>query len=187
MQKKPSRETVPKATREAVLREFRYRCAICASERPQLHHIDEDRANSDPWNLLPLCPNCHLLDQHDPTAPIDRDKLRLFRRYRDPMILHERFHPVWSRCRFLLDIGERSRENLKTAAEELFQFVGALKMGDFYANRLRDLFGPPPRPHVWSVDTPPETFDQWAREETTEYREILSKNREAGLGSLLRC
>jgi hypothetical protein len=181
MAKRPGRITVPKATREALLREFHHRCAICGGDRPHIHHIDEDPSHNDLANLLPLCPNCHLRDQHDPTAPMDRDKLRLFRTHRDPMILHERFHPVWSRCRFLLEVDERSLEDLRTAAEELFQFVAAFEMGQFYAKRLRELLGEPAYGRVLSIDTPSERLDQWAREQTAEYRGLLKTNRDSAL------
>jgi 5-methylcytosine-specific restriction endonuclease McrA len=93
MGNKPNRVTIPRATCDALLREFHHRCAICGGDRPHIHHIDEDPSHNDLSNLLPLCPNCHLQDQHDPTAPMNRDKLQLFRAHRDPMILHERFIP----------------------------------------------------------------------------------------------
>ena len=97
---KPARVAISRTVRECVLAEFRHRCALCGGDRPHVHHIDEDRTNNDPVNLLPLCPNCHVRDQHDPTVQIVADVLRLFRRYRDPMILHPGFKPVWKRCRF---------------------------------------------------------------------------------------
>ena len=72
-----ARQTLPKAKRESILREFNHRCAICGSDRPHIHHIDEDATNNELENLLPLCPNCHLLDQHNPTSPVDPRKLYL--------------------------------------------------------------------------------------------------------------
>jgi len=181
MTKKDSRVAVPKAIRDVLLREFNHRCAICGSDRPHVHHIDEDPTNNDPLNLLPLCPNCHLRDQHDPTAPMDPARLRLFREYRDPMILHERFQPIWARCRFLLRIDDLSREDLGAAAQELIQFVEALEMGKFYGKRLQDLLSEPSHPHVWSTDTHQEDFDRWEREETAEYRVLLNGSRTAAL------
>ena len=181
MRKKGSRIAVPRATRDALFREFNHRCAICGGERPHVHHIDEDPGNSDPLNLLPLCPNCHLRDQHDPTAPMDRDKLRLFRQHRDPMILHERFKPLWARCRFLLKSDSLSREDLSAAADELSQFVRALEMGEFYGTRLQGLLSEPPHARVWSSETPQSTFDQWKREETAEYRALVNRNRTEAL------
>jgi 5-methylcytosine-specific restriction endonuclease McrA len=75
------RPAIPKAVRESVLSEFNHRCAVCGEDKPQVHHIDEDPSNNDPMNLIPLCPNCHLIDQHNPTVPINARRLRLFRRY----------------------------------------------------------------------------------------------------------
>ena len=39
-------------------------CAICGWELCiEIHHIDRDRKNNDPQNLIPLCPNHHKLTQ----------------------------------------------------------------------------------------------------------------------------
>ena len=103
-----TRLTVPKPIREAVLKEFNHKCAICAKERPQVHHIDEDPSNNDRLNLIPLCPNCHLIDQHNPTAPMDAEKLRLFREFKDPTILKPQFHPLFKRMKFLNSVNSGS-------------------------------------------------------------------------------
>jgi hypothetical protein len=34
-------------------------CALCGIELIDLHHIDENYRNTDPLNLIPLCPNHH--------------------------------------------------------------------------------------------------------------------------------
>src|SRR5258708_3400137 len=94
----------PGATGEAVLKEFNYRCAVCGEDRPHLHHIDEDPSNQDSLNLLPLCPNCHLTDQHNPTARRDPRLLRLFRVHKDPTILSPQFFPLFERLLFLDDL-----------------------------------------------------------------------------------
>ena len=60
---KSKRPGVPKTVKEAVLKEYNHLCSICGAPRPQVHHIDEDNANNDPLNLLPLCPNHHLRPQ----------------------------------------------------------------------------------------------------------------------------
>ncbi|MDQ3011542.1 MAG: HNH endonuclease, partial [Acidobacteriota bacterium] len=78
-----------------MLKEFNYRCAICAIDNPQLHHIDETPSNNDPMNLVPLCPNCHLIDQHNPTRTLDPIKLSLFRKFKDPFILKSQFDPLF--------------------------------------------------------------------------------------------
>lgn len=103
---KKKRLPIPRAVRDSVLREFSHRCAICGADRPQIHHIDEDPSNNDPVNLLPICPNCHLTDQHNPTAPADPQKLALFRRYKDPTILSPQFEPLFSRASYLVHIND---------------------------------------------------------------------------------
>ncbi len=96
-----NRASIPKKVREQLMKEFRYRCAICGGDRPQIHHIDSNPTNNDLLNLIPLCPNCHILDQHDPTAETDQRKLRLFRQYRDPTILSPQFQPLFNRLKFV--------------------------------------------------------------------------------------
>lgn len=136
------RASIPKSVKDAVLREYRHRCAVCGGDRPHLHHIDEDPSNNEPGNLIPLCPNHHLTDQHDPTAAIDHRRLRLFRDFKDPMILAEQFVPLWRRCSFILDAESVSGDGLDAQARELTDFVAELKQGKFYAGRLRELVGP---------------------------------------------
>ena len=75
------------ATRDAVLKEFNHLCAVCGGIGPQVHHVDEDNSNNVVENLLPLCPNCHLRDQHNPTRRHAVEKLQLFRKYKDPFSL----------------------------------------------------------------------------------------------------
>ncbi len=64
------RVSIPKAVRDKILAEFNHRCAVCGADRPHIDHIDEDPSNNEPMNLLPLCPNCHLTDKHNPTSKI---------------------------------------------------------------------------------------------------------------------
>jgi hypothetical protein len=134
------RPAIPKAVKDKVLQEFNHRCAICGLDRPQLHHIDEDPSNNEPLNLIPLCPNCHLTDQHNPTQPVDPRILRLFREFKDPSILSPQFYALFTRFQYLLMLDEsfdQSEFHLKT--EELIGFVKELKMGSFYANRISTL------------------------------------------------
>jgi len=143
---KKERVQIPSRTRVAVLREFNHRCAMCGEDGPQIHHIDEDPTNNDPQNLLPLCPNCHLRDQHDPTAHFDSGKLALFRKYRDPLILSPQFHPIWKRLRCLYSIDEKVWANrMESEVSELIAFVRSLKMGAFYGDGLWRLLGDPAR------------------------------------------
>lgn len=107
-----------------------------------MHHIDENPANNDSQNLLPLCPNCHLRDQHNPTRKIDIPRLKLFREFRDPAILKPQFHPLYLKQLFLDSIEEREWpiNMLRDQAEELTDFVAALEMGAFYSKRLKEIF-----------------------------------------------
>lgn len=127
-----SRERIPNGLRDQVLNEFNHRCATCGKERPHLHHIDENPSNNHPANLIPLCPSCHLIDQHNPTAPMDPAKLGLFRRYKDPKILHPGFEPLFRRLSFLDVVDNNSPTDIIAArSDELTAFVGALQMGEF--------------------------------------------------------
>lgn len=140
-----TRVGIPRAVRENVLREFSHRCAVCGATEPQIDHIDENPANNDPLNLLPLCPNCHLRDKHNPTAQHSPDKLMLFRKYKDPAILDPRFHPLFERAQFLsIHEIKSSLEEFSARIGELLQFVCALQMGEFYERQLHALFGEPP-------------------------------------------
>lgn len=133
-----TRMAISKATRDSVMAEFRSRCAICGEDRPQIHHIDMNNENNDPNNLIPLCPNCHLTDQHDPTATADRGILALFRMYKDPVMLGPQFKPLFKRMRYLKDYLEMSAQQIANAQSDLIEFVKTLKMGEYYAKKIKD-------------------------------------------------
>lgn len=115
---------IPKNIKETVLKEYRHKCAICGRADPHLHHIDENTQNNSSDNLLPLCPNCHLQDIHDPTSQPDPGKLYLFRKYKDPLIIDPRFHPIYKRSRFLHDEEIRSdSRKFSFYAHELLNFI----------------------------------------------------------------
>lgn len=136
--------------REQVMKEYDHRCAICGSRGPQLHHINEDPSDNDPMNLIPLCPNCHLTDQHDPTRHIEQGLLRLFRRYRDPMILLPQFYPVYRRARALTE-PEDGKNPANEVAYDLCNFIEELEMGAYYVKKIRALVRLPSPPPVGSV------------------------------------
>ena len=172
-----TRPEIPRATREKVLKEFNHRCAICGTERPQVHHIDENPSNNDLLNLIPLCPNCHLIDQHNPTSPLEPGKLKLFRTYKDPTILKPQFHPLFLRMKFLDEIGdENSVSVLANQVEELCQFIEMLDMGAFYAERI---FATTRYPSVGIYFGGPETqkeiLDRLKRD--ADYREQLRNSK----------
>ena len=138
------RGSTPKSVRERVLKEYKHRCAICGGNDPQLHHIDEDPHNNDPQNLIPFCPNCHLRDQHNPTAGIDTGILKLFREYKDPTILSAQFVPIYRRFSFLYDLNDGDQINIIMGRmNELIGFIRALEKGDFYAHQLDGLLRSP--------------------------------------------
>jgi hypothetical protein len=176
------RTDVPKGIREQVLREFNHRCAICAADRPQLHHLDETPTNHDPLNLVPLCPNCHLGDEHNPTARIGAGRLGLFRRFKDPSILAPQFKPLYTRLAFLdeVDACEEPTGDIEEAVKELVSFVRVLEKGAFYADRLQQLLERPRQFRVHSVGGPPDPeAEQRTRRRNREYREKVVGARES--------
>lgn len=116
---------------------------MCGRHDPQLHHIDEDPGNNACANLIPLCPNCHLQDIHAPTAPLDRQKVSLFRRCKDPFILDPRFHPIWIRLRFLRGAADTKGYSWKYCCQDLTSFVKAFTMGEYYSARIDSVLRKP--------------------------------------------
>lgn len=177
-----TRETIPKKTRESLLDEYDHRCAVCGGDRPQVHHIDEDATNNDLSNLLPLCPNCHLRDQHNPTRRIEIQKLKLFRTYKDPAILKSQFHPIYIRHIFLdsVVLNQEGVGELEAQAKELIELVQSLEMGEFYSKRLTELIGPLHRMFIMSLGSGPDSrYAQQRREANHDYRQHLISNRES--------
>jgi|GEM_PF-1141792 Predicted restriction endonuclease len=116
--------------RRLVLDEYDNCCSVCGRSGNGLrgrglhcHHIDEDTENNDPMNLLPLCPNCHLMDTHNPTRFIEAEILRLFRQYKDPAILTPQFRPIFKRMRFLDDIPDYSEVSERNRANEIGKYA----------------------------------------------------------------
>jgi hypothetical protein len=181
------RPSLPKAVREAVLTEFSHRCAMCGADRPQLHHIDGNPSHNETDNLIPLCPSCHLVDQHNPTQPIDPEKLRLFRRFKDPTILRPEFDPLFRRALFLIQLVNApfDVESVRHSVEELVAFVTALKMGEFYGKKLHTLLDKPPLIYMWTSDTPESEFHRQRVEEEQAFRQKLLANREASISLLI--
>jgi hypothetical protein len=177
-----SRESIPKKLRDALLDEYDHRCAVCGGDRPHVHHIDEDSSHNELKNLLPLCPNCHLRDQHNPTRKIEIPKLQLFRKYKDPGILRPQFHPIYLRQAFLQSVtqSEDSVRDLERKAEELIELVQSLEMGEFYGKRLSEQIGPLRRVQLMTLSEAPDPrYEQLRREANRDYRQKLIANREA--------
>jgi hypothetical protein len=177
-----ARIDIPKGVREQVYKEFDHRCAICGTGRPQLHHIDETPTNNTPLNLLPLCPNCHLSDEHNPTARYGQGRLGLLRRYKDPAILSPQFQPLYARLAFLGDVeaSEEPTGEIEQGVQELVSFVRVLEKGAYYADRLQQLLGRRRVPRVWaySPGAPDPDADVRRRRRNREYREQVIRARD---------
>jgi hypothetical protein len=175
-----ARTSIPSKTKKDLLDEFRHRCAICGGDSPHVHHIDEDPGNNDPENLLPLCPNCHIRDQHAPTAPIEVEKLKLFRKYKNPTILKTQFHPLFKRTKYLYKIEPDSNTSeLGTQSVELIEFISVLKMGEFYSSQISKLIKEPSRMYARSLTGGPDPeFEKQKEENRKSYIEQLKSARE---------
>jgi hypothetical protein len=139
-----SRVSPPRSIKTSVLEDFSGRCAACGAPKPRLHLIDENEPRGDARNWLPLCPNEHLFDFHDPTTPIAAQKLRLLRQFKDPSVLKPQFQPIFRRLQWLDEIGDtQSVETLTPRALELVNFLVAFEMGIYYGGRVHELLKPP--------------------------------------------
>src|SRR3990172_469405 len=138
---KKKRPAVPSLLKTQVLKEYHHLCAICGGASPQVHHIDGDPGHNDIHNLIPLCPNCHMRDQHDPTAPLEQGIVRLFRLHKDPAILTPEFYPIFKRMRFLTTArsDDYNPDELERSWKDLLKFVSMLEMGKYYSTRLEEL------------------------------------------------
>ena len=172
---KKTRTAIPKETHDKVLAEYNHRCAICGNDRPQLHHINENPADHDLENLLPLCPNCHIVDQHNPTVPHNARKMKLFRVYKDPSILSPQFHVLFNRLQFLEDSElETDIEHAGWKAARLVNFIAELQMGEFYSSEIGALIREPAHGYVEGGGL---TRDDALRKHYKEYRTILQSNK----------
>ena len=183
-----TRAAIPKKLKDALLDEYDHRCAVCGGDRPHVHHINEDPSHNTLENLLPLCPNCHLRDQHNPTRKVDIPKLQLFRQYKDPAILKPQFHPIYLRQRYLDGVtpGEEPVTDLESHAKELIEFIEALEMGDFYGKRLAELVAPLRRAFIMSLGSGPDPhYDRQRRSANSDYRDKLIENRVAAQSLLV--
>jgi hypothetical protein len=170
------RVATPTAVKDLVLKEFNHRCAICGAQRPHLHHLDENPGNNAAENLIPLCPNCHLTDQHDASNAVPVEKLRFFRRHKHRSILKPQFNPIFSRMEFLFNVRDWDIERLAGCATELIELVASLAMGEFYAKQLRRRLERPSELGLWILGNPEsEAQHRLDRAESdARYREQLS-------------
>lgn len=135
------RKKIPDKIKNELLREYSHKCAICGKDEPHIHHIDENPSNNKPVNLLPLCPNCHLTDQHNPNRKIEIPKLQLFRNYKDTLILKPQFHPIYIRQLFLeeIEINEDNVDELREQSNELVKFLAEFERGAYYSRCVKNL------------------------------------------------
>ncbi len=173
--KKNARTAITKAVRDAVLEEYDHRCALCGSNRPQLHHVDEDRSNSIAENLIPLCPNCHLTDQHNPTRRLGVDKLRFFRKYKDLAILSPQFDSLLRRMRFIQDVigGEFDRAVVDVRRRDFLAFVEALEMGAYFSKKLRIAITEEQNERI--LDARPEVVQAFEKRQQEQYASQLRR------------
>lgn len=174
----------PKGTvRTAVLKEFRYRCAVDGRDDAEIHHIDENPANNDPLNLIPLCTACHTV-QHDPARAYPQEILRLYRRFKAPRILSAQFLPILERLRFLNELEQTfNADRCEEAVTQLLTFIRHLEMGEAYAAQISSLILRPAHPFaVWLGDPESERrYEESKLAEREEYKAQLIRNREAVL------
>lgn len=134
-----NRLNIPKSIKESVLNEYNHKCGICGGEKPQLHHIDENPENNEILNLIPLCPNCHMIDIHNPTRKIPTKLLKLFREYKDPLILDSKFIPVYERMEFLFDDESQFSVSVKEKIKEFLNFISTFNKGEYYEKKIDKL------------------------------------------------
>jgi hypothetical protein len=178
------RRTIPKAVRDAVLDEFGHKCAICGNERPQIHHIDTDPANNVLTNLIPLCPNHHLIDQHQPTRALDPRLLMLFREHKDPTVFKPQFIPLFKRMSFLDSLENYATTNdIYAEVEELIAFVSVLEMGSYYGTTIKVILSEPQHDAIsfGGYEDPRETA-QRERQYLETYRAHLGQVRSKVVG-----
>lgn len=126
--------------RNAVLKEYGNLCAVCRLEGPEVHHIDENPANHEINNLIPLCPNFHRITQHSPYKRIEPSRLRLFRIFKEPKILLPQFKPIFTRMTFFENITKDSDAAiLSKNANDLIEYVLSLEMGGYFSKKLSEL------------------------------------------------
>ena len=177
-----ARKPMSEKLKETIKKEFNYKCAICGSDNPHMHHIDENHANDEIDNLLPLCPNCHLSDQHNPTRKIEIPQLQLFRKYKDPAILKPQFHPIYKRILFLELLSEDNK--LDDNVKELMKFIETFEKGTFYAEKIEELIA---YNFVvsFSMNESSVERENRNRERNIKHKEYIIKNRDKAIDLII--
>ena len=189
-----ARKILSERQKAKILKEFRYLCAMCGKPEPHIRHIDNINSNNSDENLLPLCPNHHLLDAHSPTKRLPPAKLALFRKHRDPTIFLPQFQALFLRMEFLLTTEALKLEHpqLKSATTDLIEFVSHLGMGQYYSQKLHKLIGWVEPCHS-VYNSPEEHLSHFQRDiqklETTmaAYPKRIEANRLTSIDLLIEC
>jgi hypothetical protein len=188
MSQQDDRPPIPAPIERQLMKEYNYRCAICGVAVPQIHHIDGNRKNNDISNLLPVCPNCHLLDQHNPTRKIEPRLLRLFREHKDPAILAPQFVPLFQRMEFMEGLHALEENPIRTVVAspefhaarsriisqvfELLRLVRHLNMGEFFAFQICTLL----IPDVWLQKSHGNAPSDKEAHESLDWRLVVLRN-----------
>jgi len=156
---------------------------MCGADRPHLHHIDENHDNNAPENLIPLCPNHHLIDQHDATNKLPGPLLAFFRVHKHRRILAPQFRSVFSRMAFLEEQVEPTPEAIKLLrrqVEELVEFVRHMEHGEFFSKRLAALLKYPGGPYAVVIGDPESErrFDSTIAENRRTFLAQVAANRD---------
>lgn len=176
-----NRVSIPRSSRQSVLKEFNNRCAACGKTKPKIHFIDDNPANGDAMNLLPLCPTVHLFDPHNPTGKMEADKFTLLRYFKDPSVLKPQFHTIYKRVRFLDELDKYPTiEAINEKVEELVSFLVSFEMGVYYGGRIHQLLKVPvlvlptfEQPERGLISNATEKLRQIDREHEERYRKQL--------------
>lgn len=185
------RKKVAPSERAAVLAEYKFCCAACGASPmsdDELHHIDENPANNDRLNLLPLCPNCHT---RLTKGPLPVGLIRILRVEKNPNILSLPFRRLYEHMAFLDDLekwipldGEPMVYSTEISAMvgELLKFVRDIQAGGYYADKIELMLArvPTALSLIWFMDEDLALKQERRRgqsENDREYRERLEQAR----------
>lgn len=176
------RINIPKAAHDRVLKEYDYRCAICEAGKPEVYHIDDDMPGDD-LNLLPLCSKCHERFASRSSDAVEMYKLKLFRKYKQQLILHSLFHLIFKRLIFLDGIdADIEWEYMQSKIGELIRIVSIQERGDFYAKEISRLVAFRPFVASYSVslfdDSVPEWYAEAKKKEKPKHIEQVRQSKE---------
>ena len=139
---------MPRKIREAVLKDYYHKCAICDASQPapELHHIDENPSNHDSLNILPLCPNCH-------SSKLNPRILSVFRKYKRREILSVEFEQLFNKATLVFELSaEDYYPYCYALGEDLVAFVRTFEKGKYYAPKIDKLIRAVPEQDPMTLD-----------------------------------